>query len=398
MKLEELLNYWTAAQPLKPDVKRRMDQQFMIDFNYNSNHLEGNTLTYGQTRLLLLFGKVEGEGNIRDFEEMKASNVGLKLIQQESGNSDFSLTEGFIRDLNKILLGDDFFKFTPDGQSRYLIHTGVYKTRLNSVITRSGEEFHYALPEETSAMMSELISWFKEEENSHNLSAIELATLFHFRYIRIHPFEDGNGRIARLLVNYILAKYGYPMIAILSADRDAYLEALGKCDAAVGMSPFDGANATIEQVKPLTDYIKNYVVKKLEFAKDLLDGKISEIVETQVEDLYTVQSRLSSLQNLAEPHTTPQNHMKSVESMESMSDENWRKFGASLAQVSKSGVDLAGTIFQNYSAKPFFTLDNLESDLIQSRRTLQRLLKELIDNDIISAEGTTSDRRYKIKS
>jgi hypothetical protein len=70
--IEKLYNEWRAAQPINETLKRRMDQQFMIDFNYNSNHLEGNTLTYGQTELLLIFGKVSGEANMRDLEEMKA--------------------------------------------------------------------------------------------------------------------------------------------------------------------------------------------------------------------------------------------------------------------------------------------------------------------------------------
>ena len=56
----------------------------MFDFNYNSNHLEGNTLTYGQTKLLLLFGRVEGEALMCDYEEMKAHNVGLELMKKEA--------------------------------------------------------------------------------------------------------------------------------------------------------------------------------------------------------------------------------------------------------------------------------------------------------------------------
>ena len=56
--------------------------------------------------------------------------------------------------------------------------------------------------------MSDLVDWYNEEEQKGILTPFELATLFHYRYIRIHPFEDGNGRIARLMVNYILARHG----------------------------------------------------------------------------------------------------------------------------------------------------------------------------------------------
>ncbi|MDR2804539.1 MAG: hypothetical protein LBB85_02705 [Dysgonamonadaceae bacterium] len=67
--VEKLLKEWQEAQPLKPELQRRMEQSFMIDFNYNSNRLEGNTLTYGQTKLLLLFGKVKGEALMRNCED-----------------------------------------------------------------------------------------------------------------------------------------------------------------------------------------------------------------------------------------------------------------------------------------------------------------------------------------
>ena len=90
--IEKLLQEWRNAQPLKPDMQHRMDQQFMIDFNYNTNHIEGNTLTYGQTKLLLLFGIVEGEALMRDLEEMKASNVGLQMTKREALDMDRPLS------------------------------------------------------------------------------------------------------------------------------------------------------------------------------------------------------------------------------------------------------------------------------------------------------------------
>jgi Fic family protein len=280
--IERLLEEWCKAQPLKQALQHRMDQSFMIDFNYNSNHLEGNTLTYGQTKLLLLFGRVEGEALMRDLEEMKASNVGLEMMKLEALDKNRPLSESFIRELNRTILAGDFYKVSSDGKYRYKIHTGVYKSRPNSVITPSGEMFDYASPEETPAMMADLVRWYNEEEQKDILSPIELSTLFHYRYIRIHPFEDGNGRIARLLVNYILYRHGYPMIVIPTADRRNYLDVLGKCDKATGKEPFRGANATLEQIQPLVEYITFCVERKLQFAKELIDGVIHDISETEV--------------------------------------------------------------------------------------------------------------------
>ena len=281
--IEKLYKEWRSVQPINEILQRRMDQSFMIDFNYNSNHLEGNTLTYGQTKLLLLFGKVKGEALMRDYEEMKAHNVGLEMVKIEALDKERPLSETFIRDLNRTILVDDFYKVSRDGEYRYKIHTGVYKTRPNSVITSTGDFFEYALPEETSALMADLVRWYNEEEQKGNLSPIELATLFHYRYIRIHPFEDGNGRIARLLVNYVLYRHGYPMIVIPSADRRNYLDVLGKCDGITGKEPFNGANATIEQVELFVDFISIYIERKLNFAMQLVNGEIRDITETYEE-------------------------------------------------------------------------------------------------------------------
>ncbi len=82
-RVNELYSEWQALQPLKPEDKNRLDRKFMLEFNYNSNHIEGNTLTYGQTEILLLFGKVVDEANMKDLEEMKAHNVCLKMIQTD---------------------------------------------------------------------------------------------------------------------------------------------------------------------------------------------------------------------------------------------------------------------------------------------------------------------------
>jgi Fic family protein len=282
INIKELQKEWLSLQPLKPELQRRMDQQFMFDFNYNSNHLEGNTLTYGQTKLLLLFGRVEGGALIRDYEEMKAHNVGLELMKREALDKQRPLSENFIRELNNTILVEDFYKTSRDGEHRYKIHVGVYKTRPNSVITPSGEMFDYASPEETPALMSDLVAWYREGEKRGRLSVIELATLFHYRYIRIHPFEDGNGRIARLLVNYILYRHGYPMIVIPTTDRNNYLSILNKCDKTTGIMPFDGANATKEQIKPFIDYITDYIEKKLVLAIRFAKGEINQFLEGDV--------------------------------------------------------------------------------------------------------------------
>lgn len=267
--LSDVLGAWQSMQPLSARDHEMLSRRFAIDFNYNSNHMEGNTLTYGQTEILLLFGKVIGEANVDDVIEMKASDVGLKMMQEEARMKEMPLSQAFIRTLHKTLLREDYtvYRNLPGGMTTsYVIHAGQYKTRPNSVITRYGDRFEYASPEETPALMTDLVNWYNDEEKRGDLSPVELAALFHYRYIRIHPFEDGNGRMARLMVNFILLRHGYPMIVVRSRKKQEYLEALHKTDLKVGSAPSDGANARIEDITAFLRYFQNLMKEEIEYS------------------------------------------------------------------------------------------------------------------------------------
>lgn len=107
MELQNKIEQWKSMQPLSEMDTLRLQNKFMLDFNYNSNHIEGNTLTYGQTEVLLLFGEVIGNAPMRDFEEMKAHNLCLNLMIDEA-LSGKPLTEAFIRQLHKVMLREDY--------------------------------------------------------------------------------------------------------------------------------------------------------------------------------------------------------------------------------------------------------------------------------------------------
>ena len=92
LNIKKALAAWQELQPLSEKDKDRLSRRFTVDFNYNSNHIEGNTLTYGQTEVLLLFGKVIGEASVRDVQEMTASNVGLRMMTEEARLKDAPLT------------------------------------------------------------------------------------------------------------------------------------------------------------------------------------------------------------------------------------------------------------------------------------------------------------------
>lgn len=233
-KIEDLLFNLQKLQPLNQQSKTTLEKKLRLEFNYNTNHIEGNTITYSETELLLIFDDSKGNHTLRELEEMKGSDVAFQLIQELAADAERPLSEQNIKYLNQILLVRPFWKdaVTEDGQNtRRLIKVGEYKEFPNSVRLQNGEIFHYASPIETPALMSELINWYRTEEEKKELSPIILAALLHYKFVRIHPFDDGNGRISRLLMNYVLFKNNLPPIIIKSIEKKNYLAALNSADS-----------------------------------------------------------------------------------------------------------------------------------------------------------------------
>lgn len=223
-----------ALLPMSPENEARLERKFRLEFNYNSNHIEGNTLTYGETKLLLISGETIGKHPYRDLQEMKASDLALKITKDLAADKEHPLTESAIRYLNEILLAEPYWKEakTADGQpTRIKVIPGNYKQHANGVPLENGEEISFVSPRETLIKMPELISWFREEEEKKELPLVVLAATLHFRFVSIHPFDDGNGRISRLLMNYVFYKNGLPPVIIKSDDKKNYLRSLREADA-----------------------------------------------------------------------------------------------------------------------------------------------------------------------
>lgn len=222
-----------GLQPMKPEYKTRLWDKYRLEWNHNSNHLEGNTLTYQETELLLKFDQLPTEPHtLREVEEMKAHDVAVALVRQWATEPERELSEADIRALNKTILVRPFWKdaLTPDGQpTRHLISIGTYKEHPNSVRLPNGEVFHYTAPGDVPREMGELIAWYRAEGQS--LHPAVTAALLHYRFVCIHPFDDGNGRISRLLLNYHLLRNDLPPVVIKTEDKRNYLFALQKADA-----------------------------------------------------------------------------------------------------------------------------------------------------------------------
>jgi len=228
-----LCDQWFFPQPLKKEFEHRLWQRLRVEWNYNSNHMEGNTLTYGDTLLLLIHGRTRGEHLLREYEEMRGHDLAIEHVRTLAKEDGF-LNEVDIRDLNRILLKEGFWHVaqTPEGEpTRKWIEPGRYKTQPNHVITATGERFHFTTPEETPAQMAEFVRWLHQELQIPILGLIAFLAQVHHRFIRIHPFDDGNGRVVRLLVNYILLRAGLPPIVIKTKDRKRYLQTIASADA-----------------------------------------------------------------------------------------------------------------------------------------------------------------------
>jgi len=226
---------WQALQPLSPENDRRLWQKLRLEWNYHSNHIEGNTLTYGETELLLIHGQTHGNHSIREYEEMQAHDVGIAHLRELAADQTRLIGETDIRGLNKIILKAPFWKpaQTPDGQAtRKQIIPGEYKTSPNNVITATGELFEFAPPSDVPARMQMLMKWLGE--SLHEFREADLLWLLaklHHDFVLIHPFDDGNGRVARMLVNYVLMRLGYPPIIVPTERKKDYLTALRLADA-----------------------------------------------------------------------------------------------------------------------------------------------------------------------
>jgi Fic family protein len=165
---------------------------------------------------------------LRDYEEMKAHDVGIAYVRDLAAEERV-IGETDIRDLNKIILKEPFWKeaITPEGQpTRKHIVPGDYKSSPNNVRTATGEIFAFSSPEQTPAKMHDLVTWLRDSLESRTIHPIQLVAKLHHDFVLIHPFDDGNGRVARLLVNYVLLRLGYPPLIIKSEDKAAYLAAL----------------------------------------------------------------------------------------------------------------------------------------------------------------------------
>ena len=238
-EIDRLKGELDALRPLPTDVVGRIEQKLRLESNYHSNAIEGNSLTLGETRSLILHGLTAHGKPIRDYLDIKGHDEAVKAIEDAVKRNE-DLNEVFTRNLHKVLLKEPYEidAITPEGQpTKRLISIGDYKTQPNNVRTSTGEIYYFTPPEQVKPAMSDLIDWYRRNENEGE-HPIVIAATFHYRFVRIHPFDDGNGRMARLLMNMILIKHGYTVAIIPREERDQYIQTLEQADKSEDLAEF----------------------------------------------------------------------------------------------------------------------------------------------------------------
>ena len=231
LRIDALKAELDSKRPLTTAEAERLREQFMVEFTYNSNAIEGNTLTLKETAMVL-------EGMTIDRKPLKdhLEAVGHKdaFLYVEDIAKDTKISESVIKSIHSLVLMD-----RPKDK-------GIYR---KIPVTIMGAYTQPVQPYMIEPKMTELIT--NNEKRKKNMHTIERIARFHLEFEGIHPFIDGNGRCGRLLLNLDLIQNGYPAINVKFADRKKYYEAFDEF--------YKNNNAN-----KMTNLIAEYVTEQIE--------------------------------------------------------------------------------------------------------------------------------------
>ena len=207
-KLEEIrLDYKKIIKKFTQQQLQDVIDRFAVNFTYESNAIEGNSLTLKDVTMIIREGKIIKGKDLREIYETINTRKALSWIFHKTHPID----EKTILKLHEMLVRD----------------TGVtigYKKLPNFLI---GRNLATTPPENVKSEMEKLLEEYKKTSALHPL---QRATIFHGKFEKIHPFEDGNGRVGRLLINIMLMHEGYPPVIIRKTQRVKYFHTLEACD------------------------------------------------------------------------------------------------------------------------------------------------------------------------
>lgn len=230
-----------SLRPFPKEALQRLREYILTELTYNSNAIEGNTLTRQETRLVIEEGLTIGGKSLR--EHLEAINHPAALAAVEKEAREKRISEAFVLYLHSLVLKGISDKYA-----------GKYR---DQDVRIGGSRFRPPAYREIPARMHAFISELNEDKG--RLSPVELAALAHFRIVDIHPFLDGNGRVARLLMNLVLVKHGYPITIVQKAERNRYYAVLEK--------------AHFGDLKPFMDFTARAVERSLNLYLEALEPR-----------------------------------------------------------------------------------------------------------------------------
>jgi Fic family protein len=209
-------------RPLSSQALARLEHYYDIELTYTSNAIEGNTLSAVETTLVIEQGVTIGGKPLKDHLEALDHYDAIRYVR-ELARQPAPLLESDVRNLHRLVMQ----RSAPE-------IAGSYATTGRYVRTEAGRHT-FASPAEVPSLMGDLAAWLAKAG-----AAPDIAFEAHRRLVAIHPFNDGNGRTARLLMNLILIRGGYPPVAVRPEDRVEYIYALQREQAGGGTEAFDG--------------------------------------------------------------------------------------------------------------------------------------------------------------
>jgi Fic family protein len=205
LKKDEL----SGKRPLSGSALSRIQEGLSLEWTYNSNSIEGNTLSLQETRRVLMDGMTVKGKSMREHFEATNHHEAIEYLESLV-KQDYVLNERDILEIHSIVLS----KIEKEFAGRYR----------NGAVRIIGANFIPPNALRVSEQMEELLDWVNA--NPMQLNEVALASIFHHRFVHIHPFFDGNGRTVRLAMNLILMRSGFPPAIILKNDRKKYYDAL----------------------------------------------------------------------------------------------------------------------------------------------------------------------------
>lgn len=224
-------------------LKGNLYHNTQIIFAYNTNHIEGSTLTEDQTRYIFETNTILFEGDtIAKVDDILETANHFKLVDYMLDVADIKITEKMIKEFHKILKDG-----TSDSRVEWF-NVGEYKQRANTI----GSGIKTTLPNNVEKEMSKLIDWY----NSLKQITINEIVEFHYRFECVHPFQDGNGRIGRIIMFKECLKNNIIPFIILDADKLFYYRGLKEYKTEKGYLTDTCLNAQDQYIKMIEYYLK----------------------------------------------------------------------------------------------------------------------------------------------